>query len=151
MRTQPPAWAAPFIGIPFVARGRARGGCDCWGFIRIVLAEQFHVHVPEYREIGWFEGGDTRALAAFMEIEKRVWVQVAARAEAPGDVLLIRQAGQPFHVGIVAVPGLMLHSLEGAGSACDEYRGAPWRFTLPGGKTINHIEGFYRHALLAGR
>lgn len=45
---QPPAWCADYIGVPFLERGRDRAGCDCWGLVRLVLAERFGVAVPSY-------------------------------------------------------------------------------------------------------
>jgi len=34
-------WASTYVGIPYRFAGRDRAGCDCWGLVRLVLAERF--------------------------------------------------------------------------------------------------------------
>jgi hypothetical protein len=46
MTGQPPGWAGEYVGIPFADPGRDRGGCDCWGLVRLILAEQAGLALP---------------------------------------------------------------------------------------------------------
>jgi hypothetical protein len=41
-----PAWAGQYVGIPFADLGRDRHGCDCWGLVRLILAEQAGLTLP---------------------------------------------------------------------------------------------------------
>jgi len=43
-----PAWIADYVGLPFKAHGRERNGVDCWGLVRLVLAERFRLALPSY-------------------------------------------------------------------------------------------------------
>ena len=45
---QAPAWAATYIGIPYVDHGRDRSGCDCWGLVRLILAERTRLVLPSF-------------------------------------------------------------------------------------------------------
>lgn len=53
-----------------------------------------------------------------------------------GDLILINRGGKPFHIGIVAEPGQMLHAYAGGTSTIEPYTSIFWR---------NKIEGFYRY------
>ena len=48
MTMQPPAWVEPYVGVPFADLGRTREGCDCWGLVRLILAEQRGLVLPCY-------------------------------------------------------------------------------------------------------
>ncbi|NMW23861.1 C40 family peptidase, partial [Rhodanobacter denitrificans] len=43
-----PAWAGPYVGIPYRTHGRDRAGVDCWGLVRLVMAEVFGAELPDY-------------------------------------------------------------------------------------------------------
>lgn len=141
-----PAWAARFVGIPFVERGRTRIGADCWYFVHLVLKEQFGIIVPTYDGVGWAEGGDREALARFMAAHKDEWRRIPEGQERAGDVPLMRYFGQPIHVGVVVAPPLMIHCERGTESCLAYYDRRPWRHQLPDGRWMSRVEGFYRHA-----
>ena len=46
--TQPPAWAGAYVGIPYVDHGRDRAGCDCWGLVRLIIAERTRFVLPSF-------------------------------------------------------------------------------------------------------
>lgn len=134
-----PAWAAGYVGLPFAECGRDRAGLDCWGLVRLVLAEVFDVTVPSYLG-GYADTADRRAIADVIASALPEWIDVGARPERPGDVVLFRVMGQPMHVGIIVAPGWMLHVERGIDSALDRLGGMRW-----GSRRI----GLYRHEDLA--
>jgi len=141
-----PAWAAGYIGIPFVDRGRDRKGCDCWGLKRMILAEQFGVDVPSYDD-AYFSTVDPAELRRVYEEEEHSgkWIEVMRGYdkpgdERPGDVVLMRMSGQPTHVGVVIAKGVMLHTEKDVNSATANIDGFTWK---------NRVIGIYRHRALA--
>ena len=132
-----PAWAADYVGIPFLERGRDRAGCDCWGLVRLVLAERFGVAVPSYAG-DYARVSDHARLAELVEGGRPGFAEAAERQ--PGDVVLLRLRGLPIHVGLIVAPRWMLHSTRTTGSVLDRYGGLTWK---------NRIVGVYRHEELA--
>ena len=55
-----------------------------------------------------------------------------ARTEAPGDVVLMWMRGVPCHVGVVTVPGMMRHVMEGTDSTHESYEGTRYWNALQG-------------------
>jgi len=45
-----PDWAGDFIGLPYTDKGRDRTGCDCWGLVRLALAEVAGITLPDYSD-----------------------------------------------------------------------------------------------------
>lgn len=132
-----------YVGLPFVDKGRDWAGIDCWGLLRLVYAETFGLDLPSFAD-GYATTADRVAVAALIgrSVGRATpWQTVASGAERPGDGILIREGGEPRHVGIVVRPGRMLHATREAGAAVIEnYRGCLWR---------RRIIGFYRHHDLA--
>ena len=60
--------------------------------------------------------------------------------EVPGDIVLMRMAGQPTHVGMVVARGVMLHTEDRVDSGLAKFDGFTWK---------NRIIGIYRHKALA--
>ncbi len=133
-----PEWVAGYIGIPFRSHGRDRDGSDCWGLLRLVLADQFGIRIPSYDGVTWHDGDDRRALAEFMAEHKADWTPVAGGDERPGDAVLLRMMGHPIHVGIVVASGWMLHVEQGADSCIEPY--------LDELRWKKRIIGYYRYA-----
>lgn len=139
-----PDWVADYIGIPFADKGFDRDAANCWGLVRLVLADRFGVlGLPTYAET-YETTRDKEALAAAMRAESgRDWVRVGGPDDwssvRAGDVPLLRVRGLPTHVGIVVAPGFMLHAHEGTDSILARYDGLEWS---------KRIIGFYRHKSL---
>lgn len=79
-----------YLGIPYREHGRNYSGCDCYGFVRMVLADH-DIEIPAYNFHGNGEEKET-ALELF-QTEKQ---------ESPGDLDLIylSSPGWAEHVGI---------------------------------------------------
>ena len=124
-----PAWVSDYVGIPFHPFGRDRKGCDCWGLVRLVLAERFGLDVPSYD--GRYAGAgrqDVAELGRLIDLERRLLdvAAVPAGAERAGDIVLLRVLGQPCHVGVVVAAGHMLHVEAGIDAMVERYRGVAW-------------------------
>jgi len=134
--TQVPEWTADYIGLPFREKGRDRDGLDCWGLVRLVLAEQFGVLLPSYAD-DYACTLEVSENARLISGRKGDWSEVPAGEERAGDVLLLRMAGHECHVGIVVAPGIMLHIEAGHDAVWDRYHGLRWK---------NRVVGAYRWA-----
>ncbi len=130
-----PIWAGRYIGLPFKGHGRDRAGLDCWGLVRLVMAEQFGIalpsHVQEYERTTQVE-----KIAVLIEREAQKWKIVPAGEETCGDVIVLRVRGRPMHVGLVLGDRQMLHIERGIDSVIERYNGPHW---------AERIAGFYRY------
>lgn len=133
-----PHWVADYVGLPFVEHGRVRGAVDCWGLIRLVLAERFDVRVPSYVE-DYTSTIDEDVLGRLIGRHMTSWREVTGRERA-GDVALLRVRGQPMHVGVVVAPKWMLHIERGIDSMVERYDGVTW---------AKRLIGVYRHEGMA--
>ena len=130
-----PIWLAHYIGLPFKEHGRDRSGLDCWGLVRLVLAEQFGFHVPSYT-LEYSRTTDAQAISELISRESADWRHIEPGDENLGDVIVLRMRGQPMHVGFVAGDGQMLHVERGINSALERYTTARWS---------SRIESVYRY------
>jgi cell wall-associated NlpC family hydrolase len=130
-----PYWAGHYIGLPFKGHGRDRSGLDCWGLVRLVMAEQFGLALPSFcQEYG--RTTDTQRIPQLIARESTTWREVTADGEELGDIVVLRMRGKPMHVGMVLGDSQMLHIEQGIDSAIEKYRGARWQ---------DRIAGFYRY------
>jgi len=148
-----PKWCAQYVGIPFVDKGRTRAGCDCWGLVRLVLAEQFGIALPDYAD-AYIDAHDHASVADAVQAGLREgWTEIDHARETPrcGDLLVIKIAARPWHCGLMVTPERFLHcptqpdrrSGREVGTSCIERLDALiWR---------RRIEVIYRHASLQQR
>lgn len=136
-----PLWVGHYIGLPFKVRGRKIDGLDCWGLVRLVIAEQAGVLLPAFEKN--YDGISTKLDAEKIGAHIRstagntdCWDPIAPGQEKIFNVIVLRMRGQPMHVGIVIDDGLMLHIEHGANSCIEKYHGMRWK---------DLIYGFYRH------
>ena len=148
--SQPPAWAGWYVGIPFVDLGRDRDGCDCWGLVRLVIAEQRGFLLPS---LATGYGSEANVPGVVSEVEAARangdWRKIEAGQERPFDVvemsLPARVDGSwifaPLHVGVVVAAGWLLHVERATATMLaryDEDQGVRRR-----------VLGFWRHHRLA--
>jgi cell wall-associated NlpC family hydrolase len=91
-------WADKYLGIPWKDGGRGRDGVDCWGFVRLVLWEEFGHAVPAYS-------------GEYLTTEDR-------------DFRII---DRPCHVGVMVDTGHFLHAMEGVGPSLERLKNPRWR------------------------
>jgi cell wall-associated NlpC family hydrolase len=131
-----PAWVASYVGLPWRDKGRDRSGLDCWGLVRLVLAEQFRIEVPNYAD-QYVSAAEAEAVAHLMRGESGPWREIAWEIACPGDLVLCRFLGEPCHVGVLVAPGLMLHVQRGIDAALVRLDSPLW---------ARRAIGVYRHA-----
>ena len=122
-----------FVGVPWRDRGRDRNGCDCWGLARLVYRERLGIDLPSYVD-DYASTADRSALDGLIRGEREPWRPVTADAAELFDVVLLRE--RPWHIGVVAGAGLMLHMPRGQTSTIEPYRTGRHRL---------RIDGLYRH------
>ncbi len=135
-----PFWTGHYIGLSFAEHGReASSGLDCWGLVRLVLAEQFAIALPSY-SAHYSHTRDGEKLSSLIAAESEKWNEVEPGGEKLGDVVVLRMMGRPMHVGLVLGDGHMLHIEDGIDSAIESYTGPRWK---------DRIMAFFRHQELS--
>ncbi len=101
-------WWARYIGLPFQDGGRGPDRVDCWGLVRLVLAEERGIVLPSYGEIS---AADLVRVARAMDAGKDDGWRVPAVPQA-FDVCLMRgpRGGRAVvHVGLMTDTSHMIH------------------------------------------
>lgn len=111
------SWVGSYIGLPYRDAGRDHKGCDCWGLVKLVLAEQRGLAVPDYGCVDALHyPAVARTIAADSEIDP--WRVVPLSEARMFDVVLmlgpVRENGRerqlPTHTGIMTGPTHLLHT-----------------------------------------
>lgn len=131
-----PFWAGRYIGLPFKDHGRDREGLDCWGLVRLVMAEQMGIALPSF-VTEYDRTSDTKRISGLIAREAGLWRAIQRGEEKQGDVIVLRLQGHPLHVGLVLGDCQMLHVERGISCAIEKYTGPRW---------AERIYGIYRHS-----
>lgn len=128
---QPPAWVRKYVGIPFVDRGRDhKDGLDCWGLVRHVYQDRFHVPLPH---LNYPTALDAKAasLCALQQQTDSDWV--VTKHPHVGDVVLFRVGEHDAHVGVLVAQAQFLHSNQSCGmSTVERLDTGLWQTRLSG-------------------
>ena len=124
-------WAAPFVGIPDLSKGRSHAGADCRGLAMLVYREVKGLELPDYAA-EYLSDRDHAEIGAIARREKAAarWRLVAEVKEF--DLLLFVVARHDSHVGIHVGPGQMLHVVKDDHAKIGRYDAAPWAGRLVG-------------------
>jgi len=121
-----------YIGLPFKQKGRDRTGVDCWGLVYLFYKEQFGITLPDY--LNEYDHVRDRRLGHLITEQTDIgWHKLDQ--PAPGDCIVLRLRGLPFHVGIVVDQRRMIHSQIGTEVAIEDYTSIRWK---------TRVLGFYR-------
>jgi cell wall-associated NlpC family hydrolase len=124
-------WWAPYIGIPFVDKGRTWDGCDCYGLARLVLGEQLGIWMPSYTE--HYESAEVGAgVSAAWTTFEPLWTRI--EEPRPFAVVLFSFPYGCLHCGVMVDDRQMLHVERGKAAvkeAVDAFRKKPDGFYWP--------------------
>ena len=125
-----PAWAAEYLKLPFLPRGRDRSGVDCYGLVRLVFQEQRGIVLPSYAD-GYASVEDTAEIMTLCrgEIARR-WHAVPLADASLFDVIVFRIKGDPIHVGLVLDAEYFLHTMKGIWSVLERWQSLAWRHRI---------------------
>lgn len=128
-------WSRSYVGLPQRDHGRDRDGVDCWGLVKLVYAERLSIDLPSYDEC--YTSVDEHAEIAAAISSGRAeaaWVRVDDAREF--DVAVFRAGRYESHVGLVAVPGQILHVM-GKCASVIEPAASP--------RLSSRLVGYWRH------
>lgn len=136
----PARWVEGYLDIPFRDRGRDRRGCDCFGLVRLVLAERCQIRLSPY---GFVSCDDRAAIAAAIDsaaADQVMWRLVDFDdARALDVVVMIDGDERPRHVGIMVTGDHVLHTERECGPSC---------VSLSHPSVSHRLHRCYRHRML---
>ncbi len=119
------SWAKAYVGLPYRAHGRDMAGVDCWGLVRLVMAREFGVDLPDMAA-AYPDPDDRAALHAMIRAKLQDREEFAACDVQAGDVLFFKQEGHVSHCGVAIGPDLMLHARDGRDVVVDSFTVGVW-------------------------
>lgn len=132
-------WVGAYVGLPYQAQGRTRAGSDCYGLMRLVLADIYGITIPAYDS-----GYDLdKGRAGWPEVSEAItvglteWTPVERADVRIGDGVVFRIAGRPLHIGLIVGTGPLrfLHQEEKLDSVIEPVDSVVWQ---------RRLSGFYR-------
>lgn len=128
-----PAWVAEYLPIPFRSEGRTKEGADCYGLIRLVLAEHFGKWLPLLE--GYADALDKPVISGLIDRYRPLLAGHPLAFPEVGSIAVLRYSGWHCHIGLVAASGWILHTDRPTGVVCQR---------LTDSRLRGRIEGFYR-------
>jgi cell wall-associated NlpC family hydrolase len=122
-----------YIGIPFAEHGRDRNGVDCYGLVRMVMAEIYGVATKDFLDYKGTRPTDCADLFRAAQTGTE-WVKVPTPDR--GDIVLFRILGLPAHCGIYIGGSDFLHASHEVGVCVERLSVPHW---------AKRVVGFYRH------
>ena len=125
---------ASYIGLPYKILGRDKAGLDCWGLVRLFYKQELGKSLPILNDD--YSNAENRSETSQVVTRNLCnWVQKTAPKNY--DVILMKMAGEPCHVGVVVdtEKQIMLHIERGIDSCIENYGSFKWQ---------NRIVGFFR-------
>lgn len=125
-----------FVGLPYIDKGRDRAGVDCWGLVWLIHKKMRGIELPSFHD-RYTLPADRKIIANLIAgelIEPFDWI--APGDEATFDCVLMREAGEVRHVGMIIGGGRLIHIQRGEMSRVESYRDGIIR---------SRIVGFYRY------
>ena len=121
-----PAWAAQYLNLPFLGRGRTREGVDCYGLVRLVYQEQLGIELPSYTE-GYATPNDQQEIAAMCESAVGLhWKAIPLHEAKVFDGIIFRIMGRTTHFGLVLDAPQFLHAMDGVWSTIERWDSLAW-------------------------
>lgn len=120
-----------YIGIPFRDHGYGFDGCDCYGLVRLVYANELGIELPHLGDdySCAFNRGEVGPLVSSVAAES--WaVDVTDRGPEPLDVLVFSRGGVEYHVGLYLSCEYMLHCIDGSDACLEKWNGIRWKRQL---------------------
>lgn len=121
------------VGIPWLDRGRDLDGCDCWGLVRLAYRLGLGLDLPSCAD-GYVTAADASAVDSLIQGGRPDWQVIPVSEAQVWDLVLIYD--HPWHVGLVAYAGRMLHLPEGRASVIEPFST---------GRFSRRVEGVYRY------
>jgi len=101
------------VGLPYSRDGRGPAAWNCWHLCRHVSAAGFGLELPEYA------AAESDAETARLILGARAsgaWIPIGIQL---GAIAALGRGRFPAHVGIVVLPGRVLHAVEARGVVVD--------------------------------
>lgn len=122
--------------IPFREHGRDFTGCDCGGLVWLVYKTELGIELPDWRK--YYE---TTHIESFEELSWTIGTMLGDICQEvpidakirPFDVISLKIAGMPIHVGVMVTSNVFMHVMEGYSNVRQErLDSANWRKRVDG-------------------
>lgn len=130
-------WTHKYIGIPFQSKGSDFNGCMCWGLIQLIYKTELNIELPDFSNDYESETmAHQNTIAALVERERKKWIDVPAAEVEPFDVVILRVAGMPWHIGLMIDKNQFIHVMKNTETTIEQLDATIWN---------KRVCGFQRH------